>query len=232
MDENNCKGFSMRAMILAAGRGERMRPLTDHTPKPLLVAGGKPLIVHQVERLRAAGIEQVVINVAWHADLIENALGDGSALGVNIRYSREPEGALETAGGIRHALGLLGDRPFVVANSDIFCDFPLAALGDLAPGDLAHLVLVDNPPHHAEGDFALEHGRVRTQGRPRYTYSGIGVFQPKLFSGLAPGVRPLRPVLEEAIASGQVSGQHHTGTWLDVGTPERLARLDWLLGRR
>lgn len=222
----------MRAMILAAGRGERMRPLTDHTPKPLLEAGGKPLIVHQIERLREAGMKRIVINVAWHGDLIEEALGDGSALAVNIRYSREPDGALETAGGIRHALELLGDQPFVVVNSDVFCDFELSSLGGLAPRDAGHLVLVNNPPHHPEGDFALERGRVIPAGQPRFTYSGIGVFHPELFSALAPGIRPLRPVLEEAIAAGRVSGQHHAGTWLDVGTPERLARLDRSLENR
>lgn len=222
----------MRAMILAAGRGERMRPLTDHTPKPLLEAGGKPLIVHQIERLREAGMKRIVINVAWHGDLIEEALGDGSALAVNIRYSREPDGALETAGGIRHALELLGDQPFVVVSSDVFCDFDLSGLGGLAPRDAAHLVLVNNPPHHPEGDFALERGRVIPAGQPRFTYSGIGVFHPGLFSALAPGIRPLRPVLEEAIAAGRVSGQHHAGTWLDVGTPERLARLDRSLESR
>lgn len=218
-------------MILAAGRGERMRPLTDHTPKPLLRAGGKPLIVHQIERLREAGIRQIVINVAWRAALIEEALGDGSALAVNIRYSREPEGALETAGGIRHALELLGKQPFAVVNSDVFCDFPLDSLGALAQGDAAHLVLVNNPAHHPEGDFALERGRVIPAGQPRFTYSGIGVFRPALFSTLPRGVLPLKPVLERAIATGKVSGQLHSGTWLDIGTPERLAQLDRLFDR-
>lgn len=225
----------MRAMILAAGRGERMRPLTDNTPKPLLQAGGQPLIVHQIERLRAAGMDRIVINVAWHAGLIERALGDGSALGVDIRYSREPEGALETAGGIRHALELLGDEPFVVVNSDVFCDFPLADLTGLAADDSAHLVLVDNPPHHPAGDFALSGGRVQSSARSpfnnKYTYSGIGIYRPALFAALAPGIRPLRPVLEDAIAAGKVSGQHHAGIWLDIGTPERLAELDRRLGK-
>ncbi|MEX0914813.1 MAG: nucleotidyltransferase family protein [Wenzhouxiangellaceae bacterium] len=225
----------MRAMILAAGRGKRMRPLTDNTPKPLLKAGGKPLIVHQIERLLEAGMDQIVINVAWHAGLIERALGDGSALGVDIRYSREPEGALETAGGIRHALELLGDEPFVVVNSDVFCDFPLADLTSLAADDSAHLILVDNPPHHRSGDFALSGGRVHFSGQSRnietLTYSGIGIYRPALFAALEPGVRKLRPVLEDAIAAGAVSGQHHAGTWLDIGTPERLAELDRRLGR-
>jgi len=221
----------MRAMILAAGRGERMRPLTDHTPKPLLRAGGKPLIAHQVERLRAAGIVHLVINVAWRGRLIENELGDGAALGVNIRYSREPEGALETAGGIHHALGLLGADPFVVVNSDVHCDFPIARLAELNPAGHAHLVLVDNPPHHPEGDFALAgDGRVTDTGHPRFTYSGIGVFRPEMFAGLEPGFRPLRPVLNSAIAADRVSGEHHAGIWMDIGTPERLVNLDRMLG--
>lgn len=219
----------MRAMILAAGRGERMRPLTDNTPKPLLEAGDKPLIVHQIERLRAAGIEKIVINLAWQADAMEAALGDGSAFDVKIYYSREPHGALETAGGIRHALDLLGDRPFIAVNADVYSDFPLTDLDALAPGDWAHLVLVNNPAHHPEGDFALQRGRVRLESAPRRTYAGIGVFDPGLFAGLAPGVRALRPVLERAIAAGRVSGQCHEGMWLDIGTPDRLAELDRLL---
>lgn len=222
----------MRAMILAAGRGERMRPLTDDTPKPLLPAGGKPLIVRQIERLRDAGIEQVVINVAWRAERIERALGDGAAFGVRIRYSREPEGALETAGGIRQALPLLGADPFVVVNSDIHCDFPIARLVDRELAGHAHLVLVDNPEHHRQGDFALSGGRLVSEGGPRYTYSGIGLFGAEMFAGLAPGFRRLRPVLEESIAAGRVSGEHHAGTWLDIGTPQRLAELDLLLARR
>src|SRR6056297_2035222 len=200
----------MRAMILAAGRGERMRPLTDYTPKPLLQAGGKSLIVHQIERLREAGIEQLVINVAWHGEMIERALGDGAAMGVEIRYSREPEGALETAGGIRHALGLIGDDPFVVVNSDVHCDFPIARLARFEPAGDGHLVLV---------------------GMPRFTYSGIGLFRPEMFALLTPGFRPLRSVLEPAIAAGRVTGEHYQGTWLDIGTPERLDRLDRDLGR-
>lgn len=222
----------MRAMILAAGRGERMRPLTDDTPKPLLPAGGKALIVRQIERLRDAGIERLVVNVAWRAERIERALGDGAAFGVRIRYSREPEGALETAGGIRRALPLLGDDPFIVINSDIHCDFPIARLVDREPAGHAHLVLVDNPSHHAKGDFALSDGRVVARGGPRFTYSGIGLFRAEMFAALRPGFRALRPVLEESIAAGRVSGEHYAGTWLDIGTPERLAELDLLLARR
>jgi MurNAc alpha-1-phosphate uridylyltransferase len=225
--DSRVKSSTMRAMILAAGRGERMRPLTDQTPKPLLEAGGKALIVHQIERLRAAGISEIVINLAWHAEAIEAALGDGSAFDVQIRYSREPEGALETAGGIRHALPLLGDTPFIVVNGDIHCDFPLARLSTaLAAGDAAHLVLVENPPHHPEGDFALVRGRVCRNGLDRRTYSGIAVFRPEFFAALGPGFRPLRPVLEQAISAGRVSGELHQGEWLDIGTPERLLALD------
>lgn len=216
----------MRAMILAAGRGERMRPLTDHTPKPLLEAGGKSLIVRQIENLRAAGIKQLVINVAWHGALIENALGDGSAMGVAISYSREPQGALETAGGIRHALDLLGDDPFLVVNSDIHCDFPVGSLKTLRPTVQAHLVMVDNPEHHPTGDFALSGDRVAFLGSPGFTYSGIGLFRPELFASLSPGYRALRPVLNAAIESGQVSGEHYAGVWQDIGTPERLEQLD------
>jgi len=203
-----------------------MRPLTDDTPKPLLQAGGKPLIVRQIERLRDAGVEQLVINLAWHGGMIENTLGTGASTGVQIRYSREPEGALETAGGIRHALGLLGSDPFLVVNSDVHCDFPIERLTQLAPPGDAHLVLVDNPEHHPEGDFALNNGRLMLEGDPRYTYSGIGVFRPEMFIPLAPGFRALRPVLESAIAAGRVSGEYHGGLWLDIGTPERLAELN------
>lgn len=216
----------MRAMILAAGRGERMRPLTDRIPKPLLEVGGKPLIVHRIERLRATGIERLVINVAWHGAAIENALGDGAALGVEIRYSREPEGALETAGGIRHALELLGDDPFLVVASDVHCDFPFERLTTLQPDDQAHLVLVDNAPHHPEGDFALSGDRVMLSGGPRLTYSGIGLFRPEMFASLSPGYRALRPVLDAAIAAGRVSGERYSGVWRDIGTPERLSQLD------
>jgi len=222
----------MRAMILAAGRGERMRPLTDHIPKPLLEVGGKPLIVHQIERLRAAGIVQLVINVAWHGALIESALGDGSSMDVEISYSRESGGALETAGGIRHALGLLGDGPFLVVNSDIHCDFPIDRLTGLSPAGHAHLVLVDNPEHHPGGDFALSGDRVMLSGRPRFTYSGIGLFRPEMFASLSPGHRALRPVLDAAIESNLVTGEHHKGAWLDIGTPARLDQLDRALRQR
>ena len=215
----------MRAMILAAGRGERLRPLTDHTPKPLLIAAGKPLIEHQIDRLRQAGLTELVINLGWLGEQIEQALGDGHRHGLSIRYSREPQTALETAGGIRQALHLLGESAFMVVNADVLCDFPLARLRELEPDGLAHLVMVDNPAHHPHGDFALVDGRLRLDGEPRLTYSGIGVFRPEMFRDLDPGVRPLRPVLEDAIMHDQVSAELHRGHWVDIGTPERLREL-------
>ena len=218
----------MRAMILAAGRGERMRPLTDHLPKPLLAAGGKPLIVHQIERLREAGITELVINHAHLGHLLEAGLGDGSALGVRIAWSAEGQ-ALETAGGIRQALALLGEGPFLVVNGDVYCDFDPAMLATagLRKGDLARLLLVPNPAHHAAGDFVLEGDRVGSEGGPRLTFSGIGVYDPALFATLAPGkAARLAPLLHEAIAADRVAGLCHHGRWVDVGTPQRLADLD------
>lgn len=221
----------MRAMILAAGRGERMRPLTDACPKPLLEAGGKPLIAWHIERLRDAGFGEIVINHAHLGAMIEAALGDGRQFGVHIRYSPERE-ALETAGGIRQALPLLGDAPFVVVNGDVFCDLDLAALRSaaesLAPaGDLALLAMVPNPPHHPAGDFRLDAGRLARDGEPRLTYSGLGVYHPSLFAGIAPGAKaPLAPLLRGAMDAGKVGGMLHAGYWLDVGTPARLAELD------
>jgi MurNAc alpha-1-phosphate uridylyltransferase len=221
----------MKAMILAAGRGERMRPLTDVTPKPLLRAGGKPLVVHLIERLAAAGIDDIVINVCHLAAQIEAALGDGGEYGVRVRYSREPR-ALETAGGIAQALPLLGAAPFLAVNGDLYSDFDFARLAPaaarLAAGpDLAHLVLVDNPRHHPHGDFHLAAARVGTGSGERLTFSGIGVYHPRLFAAVAPGSRGrLADVLREPIARGLVSGERHAGLWIDVGTPQRLAALD------
>jgi len=212
------------AMILAAGRGERMRPLTDHTPKPLLEAGGRPLIGHHLAALARAGVREVVVNHAHLGAQIESALGDGGAYGLRIRYSPE-EVALETGGGIFRALPLLGPDPFIVVNGDVWTDFDLARLR-LAGTDLAHLVLVHNPPHHAAGDFVLDGDRVRDGGGPRLTFSGIGVYRPALFDGCAPGRFPVAPLLRAAMAAGRVSGEHHRGRWVDVGTPERLAALD------
>ncbi|NKN33724.1 N-acetylmuramate alpha-1-phosphate uridylyltransferase MurU [Marichromatium bheemlicum] len=217
----------MKAMILAAGRGTRMRPLTDHTPKPLLVADDRPLIVHHIERLATAGVRKLVINHAHLGEQIEQALGDGHRFGVEIRYSPE-ETALETGGGIRRALPLLGDDPFLVVNGDVWCDLEPGALR-LTPGDLAQLALVDNPLHHPEGDFVLDHGRVRTTGAPRLTFAGIGLYHPALFADQPEGAFRLAPLLRAAMAADRVGGLHHRGRWFDIGTPERLAALDVLL---
>jgi MurNAc alpha-1-phosphate uridylyltransferase len=212
------------AMILAAGRGERMRPLTDRVPKPLLTAGGRRLIDYHLEALARSGIREVVVNHAHLGDQIEAALGDGRAFGLRIRYS--PEGrALETGGGIHRALPLLGEGPFLVVNGDVWTDVDFGGL-TLAASDLAHLVLVDNPAHHPAGDFALQSGRASVQGEPRLTFSGIGVYRAALFAGCRDGAFPLAPLLREAMAAGRVSGERHAGTWVDVGTPERLAALD------
>lgn len=226
-----------KAMILAAGRGERMRPLTDHTPKPLLPAGGKPLIVWHIERLRAAGITELVINHAHLGHRLEEALGDGAAFDVRITWSPEAS-ALETAGGIRHALPLLGEAPFIVVNGDIFCDADFTALRAAAQsldadGPLAHLLLVDNPAHHPGGDFHLAAGGlIHADGQPRLTFSGLGAYHPALFSALADDTpAKLAPLLREAMNAGKVTGQHHAGRWIDVGTPQRLAALDRELGR-
>jgi MurNAc alpha-1-phosphate uridylyltransferase len=214
----------MKAMILAAGRGERMRPLTDSLPKPLLPVAGKPLIVHHIERLAAAGIRQLVINHAHLGELIETELGDGSAWGVEIRYSAEGR-ALETGGGIFRALPLLGEAPFLVVNGDIWCDIDFSRL-QLPVGMLAHLVLVPNPAHHPQGDFVLQDRRVLDSDGERLTFSGIGLYHPQLFSGCQPGAFPLAPLLRRAMEGGRVSGVRHRGYWVDVGTPERLMDLD------
>ncbi len=218
-------------MILAAGRGERMRPLTDRIPKPLLEVGGKPLVAWHLERLAAAGLRRVVINHAHLGEQIEERLGDGSEWGINIAYSPEAT-ALETGGGIFNALALLGDGPFLVVNGDIWCDVDFSGLDRVRQGDLAHLVLVDNPAHHPEGDFCLHAGRVSGAGGARLTYSGIGVYRAALFADCTPGAFPLAPLLRAAMADGRVSGMHHRGQWLDVGTPQRLAELDRQLTTR
>ena len=217
----------MKAMILAAGRGERMRPLTDHTPKPLLVAGGKPLIAWHIERLAAAGFTELVINHAHLGEKLEAALGDGRKWGVNIQWSPEPPGALETAGGIAKALPLLGNAPFLVVNVDIWCDWDFRRAH--AQGHhQAHLVMMDNPAHHSGGDFVLDGEQLKlANGGPTLTYCGIGVFAPTFFAGVPAGAAmKLRPLLDEAIPRGIVTGERHTGRWVDVGTPERLAALD------
>ncbi|WP_300336252.1 N-acetylmuramate alpha-1-phosphate uridylyltransferase MurU [Accumulibacter sp.] len=230
----------MKAMILAAGRGERLRPLTDTTPKPLLQAGGRPLIVWHLQRLAAAGWYEVVINHAHLGEKIEAALGDGSAFGLRIAYSPEPPGALETAGGIAAALPLLGTQPFLALNGDIWCDWDVLLahrIGRALDRRRAHLVLVDNPPHHPGGDFCLdgEGEPLRTAGANRggaLTYAGIGVFWPEFFAGVAAGTTmKLRPLLDDGIAHKIVTGERHRGRWVDVGTAERLTELDMELAR-
>jgi MurNAc alpha-1-phosphate uridylyltransferase len=209
-------------MILAAGRGERMRPLTDTMPKPLLRIGGQTLIEHHIHALVRAGITELVINHAHLGGQIAHALGDGSAYGVAIQYSPEGEAALETGGGIFKALPLLGDAPFLVVNADIWTDFDYAGL----PRDidaLAHLVMVDNPPQHPGGDFSLSEGRLSRQGPAMLTYSGMGIYRPELFADCTPGAFPLAPLLRAAMDEGRVTGEHFTGSWFDIGTPERLA---------
>jgi len=244
-----------KAMILAAGRGERMRPLSDITPKALLKVAGRPLIEHQLQRLAEAGINDVVINHAWLGEQIEQALGNGRHYGLSIRYSAEGDTPLETAGGILKALPLLRTGPFLVINADIWCDFPLGEL-PAEPDGLAELVMVPNPPYHPEGDFALipvpegtadtqtpqapsmresdshvsacgsENGLLHLSGEQRYTYSGIGVYRPELFSECEAAPLPLAPLLRHAISQGLVHGRLYRGTWIDIGTPDRLQQLE------
>ncbi len=215
-------------MILAAGWGERMRPLTDHTPKPLLMAGDKRLIEYHLEALAEAGFNEVVINHAHLGEQIEQVLGNGERYGVRIHYSPE-SGALETGGGIFRALPMLGDAPFVVVNGDVWCDYPFARLhGRDTCG--AHLVLVPNPPQHPEGDFLLRNGEVHDEGGgERFTFSGIGLYHPSFFNGCKAGAFPLAPLLRQAMAEGRVSGERFEGQWFDIGTPERLQQLDQML---
>lgn len=214
----------MKVMILAAGRGERMRPLTDLLPKPLLAAGGKPLIVHHIEKLKAAGVTTLVINHAWLGHKLVAALGDGSALGVSIHWSAE-ESALETAGGIVQALPLLGSEPFLVINGDTWLDLDYRALVNQPLGeDLAHLWLVPNPPQHPQGDFSLQAGRVLDT--PALTFSGVGLYHPAAFAGLPCGARKLAPLLRDWMAQGRVGGSLLAGEWRDIGTVDRLRELD------
>ena len=212
----------MRAMILAAGKGERMRPLTLHTPKPLIEVAGVPLIEYHLRALARAGVEQVVINHAWLGEKIEAHLDDGERFSLQISYSRESQ-PLETGGGIFRALPLLGDEPFIVVNGDIFTDYDFANMPQTLDG-LAHLVLVDNPAHHPEGDFSLQQDRVGSPGAANtLTYSGIALLHPQLFADCFNGAFKLAPLLREAMAQGRLSGEHFTGRWIDVGSPERLA---------
>ncbi|MGH8280430.1 MAG: N-acetylmuramate alpha-1-phosphate uridylyltransferase MurU [Gammaproteobacteria bacterium] len=214
----------MKAMILAAGRGERLRPRTDTLPKPLFEVRGELLIERHLRRLAGAGFTEVVVNVAWLAGSIETRLGDGTRFGVQIRYSREPAGALETGGGIFQALPLLGSAPFLVVNADVYTEFDFATLrGSLAEADVAHLVMVPNPPEYRNGDFALEsRGRLTLARVPRLKYSGIGVHRPAFFRGCRPGRFPLLPLWQQAIQAGRASGELYTGVWHDLGTPAGL----------
>lgn len=220
----------MKAMILAAGRGERMRPLTKRIPKPLLQAGGKSLIVWHIENLAQAGFKEIVINHAYLGAQIEASLGNGSHWGVSIQYSPEQE-ALETAGGIANAMPLLGDAPFVVINGDVFTDFDFSRMPQrLTSGQLAHLVLVPNPPQHPDGDFCFINGELSKEGEPKFTFSGLAVYHSELFNAVPRGhTAKLAPLLRQAIAAGQISAELFDGIWHDIGTPERLCELDRLL---
>ena len=211
----------MKAMILAAGKGERMRPLTDHLPKPLLTIAGKPLLQYHIEALAAAGVKELVINHALMGKKIEDYFGNGEAFKVHICYSAEGDVPLETGGGILRALPLLGGAPFIVVNADVWTDYDFSRLPDEPPG-LVHLVLVNNPPHHPGGDFQLSGKQVGEAGEERFTYSGIGLYRPELFTGAKKTRFPLAPLLRTTMRKGQVSGELYTGLWLDIGTPERL----------
>jgi N-acetyl-alpha-D-muramate 1-phosphate uridylyltransferase len=213
------------AMILAAGRGERMRPLTDRCPKPLLIVRGKPLIERHVERLALAGIERIVINLAWLGTMIRDYLGDGERYGVSLTYSDEGARALETAGGIFHALPYLRPGPFLVVNGDVFTDFPFAEAA-LAEDRDAHLILVPNPPQHPDGDFGLDRGLALPSAAVQYTFSGIGVYRERLFENCVDGAFPLKPLLLRSMAAQRCSAQVYSGTWEDIGTPERLRALN------
>lgn len=225
----------MKAMILAAGLGTRMRPLTDSCPKPLLKAAGKPLIDYHLERLAQAGVTEVVVNASWLAEQLQAYLGDGERYGMALHLSLEDE-PLETAGGIVQALPRLGESPFLLVNGDVWTDYPfgqLMAASTAADVGGAHLVLIDNPPHHPEGDFVLNQGCVSEQGEgTRLTYSGISVWHPQCFAELATGRRALKPIMLQAMARQQLSGEYFAGRWWDIGTPQRLADLDALLRRQ
>ena len=212
-------------MILAAGRGERMRPLTERLPKPLLEVGGHRLIEYHLAALREFGVHDVVINLSWHGARIREAFGDGASLGLAIRYSEEGPEPLGTGGGLFAALPLLGDAPFLVLNGDVWADFPLRSLKAL-PDSLAHLVLVENPEHHPGGDYGLEPGGRATEGPPKLTFSGISMLDPRLFEGCEPGSFALKPLLDRALTARLLTGQRYGGAWRDVGTPARLAALD------
>ncbi|MCK5725695.1 MAG: nucleotidyltransferase family protein [Thiotrichaceae bacterium] len=223
----------MKAMILAAGHGTRMRPLTNHLPKPLLKVYDKSLLVWHLERLKHAGFTDIVINISWCGHKIPEALGSGSQWGLNIQYSDEQDsGALETAGGIAKALPLLGSEPFLVTNGDVWCEYNYPKQS-LAENDLAHLVLIKNPEHNLSGDFCLEKGRItdRKENQVGITFSGIGYYRPELFKNINPAGEKaaLAPLLRAAMEKGQVSGEYYHGIWHDIGTPKRLESLDQML---
>jgi N-acetyl-alpha-D-muramate 1-phosphate uridylyltransferase len=215
----------MKAMVLAAGRGERLRPLTDSTPKPMLLVRGQPLIHWHLAALARAGVREVVINLSWLGEAIRAGVGSGERFGLTVHYSQEPPGALEAGGGIHQALPLLGDAPFLVVNGDTYTDIDFARLR-IGTGALAHLVLVPNPDHHPRGDFALQDGEVRDAATPRLTYAGIGVYRPGLFARCQPGRFPLLPLLQAAIAERRLTGERYDGRWVDVGSAQRLAALN------
>jgi len=216
----------MKAMVLAAGRGERMRPITDRIPKPLVPVAGKPLIGYHLEALARAGVRDVVINLAYRGAQIREALGNGEAYGVRIQYSEEGPDPIETGGGIFKALPLLGDDPFLVVNGDVWTDFDFAWMPELAAGADAHLVMVPNPAHVAKGDFGVEDGFVVQRETDRFTYSGLGVYTARFFAGCQPGKFPLKPLLVRAIEARRLTGQVYRGVWIDIGTPQRLAELE------
>jgi MurNAc alpha-1-phosphate uridylyltransferase len=215
----------MKAMILAAGRGERLRPLTDEIPKPLIKVAGKSLIEYHLLNLANAGFKEIVINTAWLAEKIHQQLGDGTNYDISIEYSDEGE-ALETAGGIINALPLLGTEPFLVVNGDIWCDFNLSTLPELSDSTQSHLVLVKNPEHNQDGDFALQDNLVKNTGDPMFTFSGIGIYSPEFFTDQPSGSVPLAPIIRNKCNDDLVSGQFYDGSWTDVGTLERLQELD------
>jgi N-acetyl-alpha-D-muramate 1-phosphate uridylyltransferase len=219
-------GLRWRAMLLAAGRGERLRPITDTLPKPLVAIAGKPLIVHHLEALGRAGIRDVVINLSWLGEQIRAALGDGGRFGLRIAYSEEGPVPLETGGGIQRALPLLGPEPFLVVNADVWTDMDFGTLLTLEDGADARLLLAPNPPHHPRGDFGLEGRLIVQRDAERFTYTGVGVYRPQLFAGCAPGRFPLLPLLQRAIAARRLQGEVYRGEWLDIGSPDRLAWLD------
>jgi len=226
----------LKAMILAAGAGERMRPLTDHTPKPLLEVAGVTMIGRHIARLAEAGVAEIVINVSHLARQIMDYCGDGSRWHVAITYSRESQG-LETAGGIVKALPLLGEQPFMIVNADVWTDYPFASLVDRSwrLGKGAHLVFVDSPAQHSYGDYILDPAgllHLRPEGAIGVTYTGLAVYTSAFFAGVSPGKRPLRPLLDQAIIEGRLTGEHYKGVWVDVGTPERLQALNEMVSHQ